>query len=1228
MATGFDALKMINLNEAPSASDKLKFRLFNLDDGLGKTYLFDADGIQHSYTTSRYVQATKINMKTKVAIETISKTYQEFRRSYFRSYSFTVGIPIPLGVATFDISFGYHRTLSQVYETITKKEGSVGISSDWWGIYNVHLAPTYLLKFDSLFTAALDKLVSNPTTSKDQAYYNRLIETFGTHYVSAVIVGGLGNLYTYITSNYAKEYSRSAVEEGIRIGFSVAMNSGLVGAGGNSVYTWGEETSSLTEEFKQNSEMQTKFIPAVIISPQNERRQWDVWKNQTLLEPAVVNRTLSPLVDLLLDYPDEVQKHLQATIDYYLLNGVLPTLNQVLSSKSRRKKRALINLNQARPIPGLDVVGCGFDIGDIESRQCLFDLSTNTNTTSSWIDVYNNDKTYMIPPNFFVSDKRDASAMYESRFFKTLDEFFQMSIYSIQEDNNGFLGLGATSKRKDIIEKYRQFYDYKYQMAWTRRQISMYTLSLATFPTPQFNDITQQAIDQLPNTFDNSSISNIKKWKAFFNAYGTHFVASSDMGGLLWAEDYFEGCLITKYSERWVREQLRRSYWFFGDITYSESYTMNVDQIYKTYRLSMSKLIGGIDNNPGKASSIEPYVINAWISTLKNHPQPINYRLLPIYTLLPKGDKKAAMKTATYYFRLQAAADANLYIQRLQTHPNPPPLPKLDCSPTARQRKRAIKSSAFDLTRARKSLCPVVGFRGTFCPGDPTWSINFTNSSLTSKALSLLPRRNLPNGVGMAIDISNGNVLLPALQLTYPLSLSSGSVWKDPHSGRIFILPNEVSLEPLNDNSLDVNVSLYSTPAEFIDAWLRVGVDSDWSASLLSNLQDISNIDSTYFSDDQGTAIAQNYSKLYNLRVKGIDDSISLPLNSYARTAINALTATYDEDLYNAFFNAWGTHIVVETTVGGITEKQILFQKCLNSSVARLNVKAELLSKRSCINEDYHKWRKSFSDRRIGGNVDLIQDTNEWFRTLAYAPAMISAKRYVSWTDIVTNPSIKQNLQDAINRRINNANEDRQEQVNKVFEQRKLKNIPANLILWRVTQIDDLTNSSVISYPIASIPALLQNINICGSGQTQNELLGSSCTFTIKMTACGLQSNSLTDRITEVPISYERNLVTGDFRVTALRQYGIGGDKTPFKNYDLVGNWVRSGCSEIINNQCGLLALGSVHRVQLCTRCYVLCANAMNTDLASRCTCPSLADNNCPAYSEAGPYQPYCNNEG
>lgn len=83
LSTGFDALKMVNLNEESSSSDKLKFRLFKLDDRSGQPYTMDADGKEQTFTTSRYIQATTINMKTKVSIETLSSSYQDFRRRYF-----------------------------------------------------------------------------------------------------------------------------------------------------------------------------------------------------------------------------------------------------------------------------------------------------------------------------------------------------------------------------------------------------------------------------------------------------------------------------------------------------------------------------------------------------------------------------------------------------------------------------------------------------------------------------------------------------------------------------------------------------------------------------------------------------------------------------------------------------------------------------------------------------------------------------------------------------------------------------------------------------------------------------------------------------------------------------------------------------------------------------------------------------------------------------------------
>ncbi|CAF3848030.1 unnamed protein product [Rotaria sp. Silwood1] len=801
-------------------------------------------------------------------------------------------------------------------------------------------------------------------------------------------------------------------------------------------------------------------------------------------------------------------------------------------------------------------------------------------------------------------------------------------MWSINQDSSGFLGFGATSTQKDIVRLYRQFYEYNYQMAWTRRQLSIYTLSVNSFPPPQLTVMTQQAINALPFTFNESSSSNLRKWRAFFDAYGTHFVASADMGGLMWGEDYFESCMITKTTETWIREQIRRRYWFFTETIITEEYTFEIDQLYKQYSMSISKLIGGIDNNP-QASSINPYIINAWISSVKNYPQAVAYRILPIYTLLPSGERKEAMKNATYYFRSQAAKDANLFIQRLQSRPDPPPLPKLDCSPTGGRRRKRAKKSVFDLDEARKKLCPVVGFRGTFCPGDPTWNksnvtIPTSKLSPSDKAISLSPPRDLPKGIGMSVDMSTGNILLPALKLTSPLNPTAESLWKDPHSGRVFILPNEITLEPLRDTMLDANVSSYGTPIELIDSWLRLGADGRWSTSFLSNLQDISDIDATYFSDDQGMAIAQNYSKLYRLKVKNITNPKELPLNSYAQKALAALTSTYDDDLYNAFFNAWGTHVAVATTVGGVTEKQILFQKCLIPSIARLGVAEELLSKRPCISYDYHRWRKLFSDQRIGGNADLIQDTDEWFRTLAYDPALITVQQYIPWSDIVTNGAIKNNLEGAVSNRIKKEDDARQEQVNQVMRQRAAKDISAELILWTVTGTSDMASTTSSANP--TIPVTVNNSDICGTGQSAEKLVA-SCSFTTNMSACALRSNSYTDMNTQVPISYERNLITGDLRVTALRQNGVAGSVTSFKNYDLVGNWIRRGCSEILNDQCGILPSQSVHRVQLCTRCRVLCANKNNDQLNEDCSCPSISQNNCPNYSGIGPYLPYCTND-
>ena len=43
-------------------------------------------------------------------------------------------------------------------------------------------------------------------------------------------------------------------------------------------------------------------------------------------------------------------------------------------------------------------------------------------------------------------------------------------------------------------------------------------------------------------------------------------------------------------------------------------------------------------------------------------------------------------------------------------------------------------------------------------------------------------------------------------------------------------------------------------------------------------------------------------------------------LNSLAGAALNQLTMNYDEELYKSFLDVWGTHVAMNTTVGGMVE--------------------------------------------------------------------------------------------------------------------------------------------------------------------------------------------------------------------------------------------------------------------------------------------------------------------
>lgn len=101
----------------------------------------------------------------------------------------------------------------------------------------------------------------------------------------------------------------------------------------------------------------------------------------------------------MLDKP-EVESHLRRTIEFYIKNGILPTLDQLKSGKvsSRRYSVPSIGL-----IPGLDAVGCGFDVTTLENRFCLLELRKSSNN-ARWYDPYNPSFSYSLPEGFFATN--------------------------------------------------------------------------------------------------------------------------------------------------------------------------------------------------------------------------------------------------------------------------------------------------------------------------------------------------------------------------------------------------------------------------------------------------------------------------------------------------------------------------------------------------------------------------------------------------------------------------------------------------------------------------------------------------------------------------------------------------------------------------------------------------------------------------------------------------------
>ncbi|CAM4767911.1 unnamed protein product [Rotaria magnacalcarata] len=313
--SGFDVMSMVSLAESES-----RFRIFDLSDTGPNEFRVSVLGQQRMFNIPLNVQVTNINTRRVINCEDLSNDYKHFYSNYFRSSS--NGLPVLYFMIIGRIA-NRHGALRVIEEAINKESKTVATSTSWWGIYSIQLEPPLFIKFDPMFNASMSAIINKqhvPRTESEQTLYNILLETFGTHYVTRVIVGATAHMYTLINNAFTKSATfEETASEVSRMSNSFFLPKIVP----RSIHSIKE---SLSESFRKNSKSFVEYQPPVALVP--GKTEWQSWLDNAVLTPVVVNRTLAPLSNIFYRYP-LIRGHLRRTIDHYLRHGKYPKLGEL-----------------------------------------------------------------------------------------------------------------------------------------------------------------------------------------------------------------------------------------------------------------------------------------------------------------------------------------------------------------------------------------------------------------------------------------------------------------------------------------------------------------------------------------------------------------------------------------------------------------------------------------------------------------------------------------------------------------------------------------------------------------------------------------------------------------------------------------------------------------------------------------------------------------------------------
>ncbi|KAL4511135.1 hypothetical protein ABPG73_008213 [Tetrahymena malaccensis] len=796
-------------------------------------------------------------------------------------------------------------------------------------------------------------------------------------------------------------------------------------------------------------------------------------------------------------------------------------------------------LVQTQSLPGLDYIKSGYDGLKIlndqlgQSKYPIFNFDPSNGETDFQINGVN----YKVP---IVVQATEQSVRKETQcegIYYSFSDFQRK--YSESISFSAGLGISNFTISLGINHQLDTFHE---QITQSNKAISvsqsywaMYSLSTAPAFLMPMNPMFKQSLDALNRMAkDPQNDTQQTIYNQVVSSFGTHYVSSVIMGG--------SAKIYTTLDQNYLKS-----------VDYEEAKTqIGIDFSYQVFKFKFgynSTEIGQRLNENFKRNAEDVIVFSpevdhlqdpkaweTWESTVPQKPQPVNTTVSYISDLAYEYPEVQGhlRKTIDFYLKngkLPSFAEIQGFQIALQA--STPKTPSL----FAKRYLYKLLSSSI-VGEAVQELCPFPGYYGTYCPQE-----NYAFSAYKRNLQQSIPR--MPSGIGASFDISTGELKLPAIQLTYQQEPNQQQIYTDPHSNNQYIIADETSVEYIN---LDADVKIFKNEFELTNIWIDAAQNGQWLGGEYSKSKDLNEVFDKFFKGNQETSISQHAKNVVRLTFK----TENLKLNKFAQRAIDSLPEEFQPEIYNEFLDSWGTHISVDTFIGGMIEKQTVFKDCVYASPSFTGgLSAEQIVQ--ALHNELHgnpadgffaARRQVSIDHKFGGNPE---DVANWENTISQNPALLKINRFISWDNMTGNPQIKSNLQQAISSRIQQMKQRFESYQAQVREQRRIQSLgprtayavslqgPFNygrgiLPFKKEIKIRNQFELKEASQCPPGIP-YDQAKNICSSGNM----------------------DQFEGMISEV--RYERD-DQGNFR-TVVRNFYVDNGGPPV----FYGNWVQRGCS-------------------------------------------------------------------